>query len=236
MRSAPRWIAQYFTTGGLSPPRLAGTLPGFSILRWNGVCYGCVPCRKGGPHHENGFRNRPISGGCDLSCFWAERISALHSASTSGWRRGAVHGCPVRLPLPDACLRASSDRGSASVGEPLRAPGACHPGAGDRQHSCISRFDGTEWTPPRPLRDGTLGLDLRRCAIGLCRTVAGAPAATGLTRRRGDDSWLPRSPMSKNIPVSSTTSGERPATTGSSRSTSPTAEGSLPVSRPALAL
>src|SRR5438445_10045033 len=66
--------------------------------------------------YEDRFRNRPISDGCDLPSFRPERISALHSATTSEWCRGTVHGSPVRLALPDVDLRASGDRGGASVG------------------------------------------------------------------------------------------------------------------------
>jgi hypothetical protein len=55
-----------------------------------------TPCngadRKGELGYENHFRNRPLPGGRDLSCFWVERLPALHSATTSGWCRGTVHG------------------------------------------------------------------------------------------------------------------------------------------------
>src|SRR5258706_2324433 len=66
--------------------------------------------------YENYFRNRPIPHGCDLPGFRPERIFALHSATTSEWCRGTVHGCPVRFALPNVDLRAPSDRGSTSVG------------------------------------------------------------------------------------------------------------------------
>src|SRR5260370_21318028 len=71
---------------------------------------------KRGTCYENRFRNRPISDGCDLPGFRRERISVLHSATTSEWCRGTVHGCPVRFALPNVDLRASGDRGSTSVG------------------------------------------------------------------------------------------------------------------------
>src|SRR5438309_1035024 len=73
--------------------------------------------------YEDNVRNRPLSHGGDLPGFRPERISAFHSAPASQRCRGPVHGGPVRLALPNRDLRRSGDRGSASLGEPLRALG-----------------------------------------------------------------------------------------------------------------
>src|SRR6266853_712994 len=40
--------------------------------------------RKGEPDYENRFRNRPLSGGRDLSCLRPERLPELHSPSPAG--------------------------------------------------------------------------------------------------------------------------------------------------------
>src|SRR5260370_220143 len=61
--------------------------------------------RKGEPGYENRFRNRPISGGRDLSCYGAERLPELHSPSPAGGHRWTVHGCPLCLALPVGDLR-----------------------------------------------------------------------------------------------------------------------------------
>src|SRR5258708_2616977 len=132
--------------------------------------------------YEDYFRNRPISDGCDLLGFRPERISALHSATTSEWCRGTVHGCPVRFALPNVDLRASGDRSGTSAGQPLRTVGGSRAGAGDRQHSLLPCFDGPERASAGPVRGSTVGLDLRRCATGLCRVIPVALAATGLRR------------------------------------------------------
>src|SRR5258708_11123369 len=132
--------------------------------------------------YENHFRNRPISGGCDLPCFRPERISALHSVTTSERCRGPVHGCPVRLAFPVVDLRVSGHPRCTSAGQPLRALGASCPCAGDRQHSLLPRFDGPEWASACHCRCSTVDLDLRRGAIGLCRVIPVALAGTGLRR------------------------------------------------------
>jgi hypothetical protein len=51
-------------------------------------------------------RNRPISGGRDLSRFRLERLPELHSTSPAGGYGGTVHGCPLCLALPvgDLCV------------------------------------------------------------------------------------------------------------------------------------
>src|ERR1700719_1527039 len=137
---------------------------------------------KGEPGYENRFRNRPISGGCDLPYFRPERLSELHSPAAAGGHRGTVHGCPVRLALSVGDLRVSGHRSGASAGQPLRTVGSGRAGAGDRQHSFLPRFDGPERASAGPLRGCTVGGDLRRCATGLCRVVPVALAATGLRR------------------------------------------------------
>jgi putative oxidoreductase len=48
--------------------------------------------RKGEPGYENRFRNRPISGGRDLSCFRPERLPELHSPSPAGGIAGQFMG------------------------------------------------------------------------------------------------------------------------------------------------
>ncbi len=55
--------------------------------------------RKGEPAYENRFRNRPISGGRDLSCVRFERLPELHSTAAAGGHGWAIHGCPVCLTL-----------------------------------------------------------------------------------------------------------------------------------------
>src|SRR5258707_15410235 len=134
--------------------------------------------------YENRFRNRPISGGCDLPCFRPERISALHSVTTSEWCRGPVHGCPLCLAFPVGDLRVSGHPRCTSAGQPLRTVGASCPCAGDRQHSLLPRIDGPEWASACHCRCSTVGLDLRRCATSLCRVVPVALAGTGLRRCR----------------------------------------------------
>src|SRR6516165_12459565 len=86
--------------------------------------------RKGEPGYENRFRNRPISGGPDLSGFRPEWLPELHSPAPAGGRRGTVHGrhVPFAFPVGDLCI--SARRGGASAGQPLRAVGGGHTGAG----------------------------------------------------------------------------------------------------------
>jgi putative oxidoreductase len=47
---------------------------------------------KGEPGYENRFRNRPISGGRDFSCFRPKRLPELHSPSPAGGYCGTIHG------------------------------------------------------------------------------------------------------------------------------------------------
>ena len=53
---------------------------------------GMVANPKGELGYENRFRNRPISGGRDLSCFRPERLPELHSPSPAGGHCRTVHG------------------------------------------------------------------------------------------------------------------------------------------------
>src|SRR5229473_3844651 len=135
---------------------------------------------KGEPGYEKRFRNRPISGGRDLSCFRPERLPELHSLSPAGGHRRTVHGRPVRLALPVGDLRVSGHRSGTSAGQPLRTVGGGSAGAGDRQHSFFPRFDGPERASAGPLRGCTVGRDLHRCATGLFRVVPVAVATAGL--------------------------------------------------------
>src|SRR5882724_4193718 len=132
--------------------------------------------------YEDYFHNRPIPGGCNFPCFRPERLSALHSPAPARGHRGTVHGCPLRLALPDGDLRISGRRSDTSAGQPLRTVGGGRVGAGDRQHSLLPRFDGPERASAGPLRGCTVGGDLRRCETGLFRVVPVALAATGLKR------------------------------------------------------
>src|SRR5713101_9929680 len=137
---------------------------------------------KGEPGNENRFRNCPISGGPDFSCFRPERLPELHSPSPARWHCRTVHGRPVRLALPVGDLRVSGRRSGTSAGQPLRAVGGGRAGAGDRQHSCFPRLDGPERASTSALRGGTVGRDLLRRATGLCRVVPVALAGTRLRR------------------------------------------------------
>src|SRR5258706_5077553 len=107
--------------------------------------------RKGEPGYENCFRNRPLSGGCDLPCFRPQRLPELHSPAPAGRHRGTVHGCPVRLAFSVGDLWVSGHRSGASAGQPLRTVGGGGAGAGDRQHSLFSRFYGPYWASAGPL-------------------------------------------------------------------------------------
>src|SRR6202030_2061526 len=131
---------------------------------------------KGELVYENRFRNRPISGGRDLSCFRPERLPELHSHAPAGGHCGTVHGCPLRLALSVGYLRVSGHRSGTSAGQPLRTVGGGRAGAGDRQHSFFPRVDGSERASAGPLRGCTVGGDLRRCATGVYRVV---PVARG---------------------------------------------------------
>ena len=127
--------------------------------------------RKGEPAYKNRLRNRPISGGRDLSCVRFERLPELHSAAAAGGHRWTIHGCPVCLALFVGDLRFPGHRRGASAGQPLRAVGGGRAGAGDRQHPFFPRIDGPERASAGPVRGRTLGSDLRRRPTSLCRVV-----------------------------------------------------------------
>src|SRR6516164_3898384 len=124
--------------------------------------------------------DRPLSGGRDLSCYGAERLPELHSPSPAGGHRGTVHGGPLRLALPVGDLRVSAPRSGAAVGQPLRAVGAGHARACDRQHSRLPFLDGPERTSIGRLCRCAMGVDLRQRSTGLCRLIPIALAATSL--------------------------------------------------------
>src|SRR5258708_18196992 len=133
--------------------------------------------------YENHIYSRPIPGRSDLPGLRPEWFPAFHSAPTPKWRRGTVHGSPICLTLPHSHLRASGDRGGASSGESVPAPGTCHSRAGNRQHPLLSRSDGPERSPARPLSDGALGPGLRLCSVGHCSSIQGAVSGTELMNR-----------------------------------------------------
>src|SRR5438128_6284739 len=136
---------------------------------------------KGETGYENRFRNRPISGGRDLSCDGAERLPELHSSSSAAGHCWTVHGCPLCLALPVGDLRVSGHRRCSSAGQPLRTVGSGSVGTGDCQHPYFPRLDGPERASVGPLRGSTVGRDLHRRATGLFRVVPVAPGAAGLT-------------------------------------------------------
>src|SRR5258706_12785478 len=140
-----------------------------------------APIRKGELGYENHFRNRPISGGSDLSCYGAERLSKLHSLSPASGCCWSVHGCPLCLALPVGDLRVSGHRRCASAAQPLRTVGGGNAGAGDCQHPYFPRLDGPERASAGTFRGSTLGPDLHRRATGLFRVVPAPPGATALT-------------------------------------------------------
>src|SRR6266849_3005562 len=130
---------------------------------------------------ENRFRNRPISGGRDLSCYGAERLPEFHSPSPAGGHCWTVHGCPLCFALPVGDLRVSGHRRCASAAQPLRTVGGSSAGAGDCQHPYISRVNGSERASAGPIRGGPVGRSLHRGATGFFRVVPVAPGAAGLT-------------------------------------------------------
>src|SRR5260221_12891085 len=91
--------------------------------------------------YENRFRNRPISGGCDLPCFRPERISALHSVTTSEWCRGPVHGCPLCLAFPVGDLRVFCYPKCTSADNPSLTLGDSFPSDPDRPQYLLLRND-----------------------------------------------------------------------------------------------
>src|SRR5437660_9968598 len=140
-----------------------------------------APIRKGELGYENHFRNLPISGGRDLSCYGAERLPELHSLSPASGCCWSVHGCPLCLALPVGDLRVSGHRRCAPAAQPLRTVGGGSAGAGDCQHPYFPRLDGPERASPGPLCGRAVGRDLHRRATGLFRVVPVAPGAAGLT-------------------------------------------------------
>src|SRR6266478_5706415 len=139
-----------------------------------------APIRKGELGYENHFRNRPISGGRDLSCYGAERLPELHSLSPASGCCWSVHGCPLCLALPVGDLRVSGHRWRTSASQPLRTVGGGNAGTGDCQHHYFPRPDGPERASAGPLRGCTVGRDLHRRATGLFRVVPVAVATAGL--------------------------------------------------------
>src|SRR5438132_5960275 len=149
-----------------------------------------APDRKGEPGYENHFRNRPISGGRDLSCYGAERLPELHSLSPASGCCWSVHGCPLCLALPVGDLRVSGHRRGTSASQPLRTVSGGNAGTGDCQHHYFPRLDGPERTSAGPLCGCTVGRNLHRGATGFFRVVPVAPEAGGLTAgERKQKTW-----------------------------------------------
>src|SRR3984893_676954 len=148
----------------IKKPESPASIPSSTIL----TSIYITPCngadRKGEPGYENRFCNRPISGGRDLSCYGAERLPELHSLSPARGRCWTVHGCPLCLALPVGDLRVSGHRRCTSAGQSLRTVGGGSAGAGDCQHPCFSRLDGSERPSAGPLRGRIVGRDLHRRA------------------------------------------------------------------------
>src|SRR5689334_10638749 len=130
--------------------------------------------------YENRFRNRPISGGRDLSGYGAERLPELHSLSPTGGHCGTVHGRPLSLALLVGDLRVSAHRRCTSAGQPLRTVGGGSAGAGACQHPYFPRLDGPERASAGRVRGSAMGRGLHRRATGLFRLVPVALVA-GLT-------------------------------------------------------
>src|SRR5258706_2544411 len=97
---------------------------------------------QGAPGYENRFRNCPISGGRDLSRFWAKRLPELHPPASARGHCWTVHGCPLCLALPVGDFRVSGHRRCTSAGQPLRTVGGGNSGAGACQHPYFPRLDG----------------------------------------------------------------------------------------------
>src|SRR5438128_1352504 len=135
---------------------------------------------KGELGYENQFRNRPISGGRDLSCYGSERLPELHSLSPASGCCWSVHGCPLCLALPVGDLRVSGHRRCTSAAQPLRTVGGGSAGAGDCQHPYFPRLDGPERASAGPLCGRAVGRGLHRRATGLFRVVPVAVATAGL--------------------------------------------------------
>jgi hypothetical protein len=137
--------------------------------------------RRGEPGYENRFRNRPLSGGRDLSCFRPERLPELHSPSPAGFA-GQFMGAPYASHYLWVIFAFQVIGSGTSAGQPLRAVGGGCAGAGDCQHSYFPRLDGPGRPSAGPLRGRTVGRDLHRRATGLCRVVPVALAGTSLRR------------------------------------------------------
>src|ERR1700758_393341 len=131
--------------------------------------------------YENSFRNRPISGGRDLSCDGPERLPALYSAAPACGSRGTVHGRPVCFALSLGDLRVSGRRRSSAACQPLRASGGGALGAGTGQHSHLSRVDGPCRASDGSVCDDFMDRDFYPGATGILRTVPVALAAAGLS-------------------------------------------------------
>src|SRR5467141_3607033 len=153
-----------------------------------------APIRKGELGYENHFRNRPISGGRDLSCYGAERLPELHSLSPASGCCWSVHGCPLCLAVPVGDLRVSGHRRCTSASQPLRTVGGGNASAGDCQHPYFPRLDGPERASAGPLCGRAVGRDLHRRATGLFRVVPVALATAGLiavltAKERNPKTW-----------------------------------------------
>src|SRR5258708_440169 len=89
--------------------------------------------RKGEPAYENRFRNRPISGGRDLSCVRFERLPELPSTAAAGGHRWAIHACAACLTLSGGVRRFPGPRRRTPTGKPVVAVGGGAGGGRRRQ-------------------------------------------------------------------------------------------------------
>src|SRR5581483_547115 len=96
--------------------------------------------------NENCSLDRTHSAWPDLSCIRAEWFFALYSNGAHAFRNGwPVHRRTLPVALRVRCECAPSRGWRASVGEPLRAAGACASWPGDREHLFLSSAHGAQW-------------------------------------------------------------------------------------------
>jgi hypothetical protein len=127
--------------------------------------------------YENRFRDRPISGGRDLSCYGAERLPALHPFPPPPGVAGQFMGALYVSHYLWVIFAFQVIAGALLLVNRYVPLG----GAGDCQHPYFPRLDGPERASGGPLCGCTVGRDLHRRATGLFRVVPVALTAAGLT-------------------------------------------------------